>query len=171
MKLSPLLDPMNVEVRLKELGIELPEAPRPAGSYEPWILAGDLLFVSGQFPFEHGQLRFFGQVGADLTEQQGRAAARLSAINVLAQIRAALGGFERLLSLVRVEGHVASVPGWGHAPKVLDGASELFRAVLGERGRHSRTAFSPAVLPLNASVELVVTGWVSPPQRRTRHHS
>lgn len=151
---------MNIEKRLQELGIELPEAPRPAGNYEPWILAGGLLFISGQFPIERGELRFTGRVGAELSEEQGYAAARLAAINVLAQIRAALGGFERLQTLARVEGHVASAPGWNNAPKVLNGASDLFVQALGEKGKHTRTAFTPEHLPWGLSVELVVTAIV-----------
>lgn len=148
---------MNIEARLQELGLQLPAPPKPAGNYQPWRIAGHLLFLSGQFPIENGQLRFIGQVGAELTEADGYDAARLAALNVLAQIQSALGGFDRLETLARVEGHVASAPGWLNAPKVLDGASDLLVAVLGERGHHSRTAFTPARLPLNLAVELVVT--------------
>jgi enamine deaminase RidA (YjgF/YER057c/UK114 family) len=147
----------NIESRLAELGIVLPEPPRPAGNYQPWILHGEFLYLSGQFPIEGGKLRYLGQIGGELSETEGYAAARLSALNVLAQIRAALGDFSRLATLLRVEGHVASAPGWNNAPIVLNGASDLFISVLGERGRHSRTAFTPERLPLNLSVELVVT--------------
>jgi len=151
---------MNIEERLKELGIELPAAPEPAGNYQPWILSEKLLFLSGQFPIENGELRYTGQVGAELTEEQGYAAARLCALNALAQIRAALGGFERLDSLLRLEGHIASAPDWSNAPKVLNGASDIFLSVLGERGRHTRTAFTPQRLPWNLAIELVVTASV-----------
>lgn len=154
---------MNVEARLHELGLRLPAPPQPAGQYQPWSIAGPLLFLSGQFPIEQGQLRYTGQVGADLTEAEGYAAARLAALNVLAQIHSALGGFARLDSLARVEGHVASASGWLNAPRVLDGASDLFLAVLGERGRHTRTAFTPARLPLNLAIELVVTAVLRQP--------
>lgn len=153
---------MNIEQQLKSLGLELPVPPKPAGNYQACVRTGNLLFISGQFPIENGQLRFTGRVGAELTVEQGYAAARLAALNVLAQIRAALGGFDRLETLLRVEGHVASAPGWNNVPKVLDGASDLFAAVLGERGRHTRTAFSPEQLPLNLAVELVVTAAVLP---------
>lgn len=153
---------MNIELRLQELGLTLPSAPKPVGNYSAIVRSGNLLFLSGQFPIENGQLRYTGQVGADLTEVDGYAAARLAALNVLAQIRAALGSFDRLEQLVRVEGHVASASDWNNAPKVLDGASELFVTVLGERGRHTRTAFTPARLPLNLAVELVVTAAVKP---------
>lgn len=148
---------MNVEQRLIDLGLVLPVPPKPAGSYQPWITAGNLLFLSGQFPMENGQLRFVGRVGCELTEPQGYQAARLAALNVLAQIRAALGTFDRLATLARVEGHIASSPEWNNAPRVLDGASDLFLEVLGERGRHTRTAFTPLHLPYNLAIELVVT--------------
>jgi enamine deaminase RidA (YjgF/YER057c/UK114 family) len=148
---------MSIELRLQELGLTLPTPPKPAGNYQPWLVTGNLLFLSGQFPIKDGQLRYTGQVGAELTEADGYAAARLAALNVLAQIHAALGGFDRLKTLLRVEGHAASAPDWNNAPKVLDGASDLFVAVLGERGRHTRAAFTPPRLPLNLAVELVVT--------------
>lgn len=152
---------MNVQQRLAELGLKLPNPPRPAGNYQPWILSGNMLYLSGQLPIQDGQLLFTGRVGAERTEADGCAAARLAGLNVLAQIHAALGGFDRLKTLLRVEGHVASAPGWTNAPKVLDGASDLFAAVLGERGRHTRSAFTPAQLPLNLTVELVVTAAVN----------
>jgi enamine deaminase RidA (YjgF/YER057c/UK114 family) len=147
---------MNVEQRLKELGLTLPTPPKPAGNYQPWIGAGNLLYLSGQFPIENGEFCYVGRVGAELSEADGYAAARLSALNVLAQIQTALRSFDRLEHLVRVEGHIASAPGWNNAPRVLDGASDLFVSVLGERGRHTRTAFTPAQLPLNFAIELVV---------------
>jgi enamine deaminase RidA (YjgF/YER057c/UK114 family) len=153
---------MNIDENLKSLGIQLPSAPRPAGNYQPWVQRGELLYVSGQLPIENGERGFTGRVGAELTEEQGYAAARLAAVNVLAQIRAALGGFERLDTLLRVEGHVASAPGWNNAPKVLDGASDLFVAALGDCGRHTRAAFTPAQLPWDLAVELVVTAAVRP---------
>src|SRR5688572_22678250 len=102
---------MSVEEQLEKMGLVLPPAPQPAGNYQAAIRSGRLLFLSGQFPVENGQLRYTGRVGAELSEADGYAAARLAALNVLAQIRAALGGFEQLDTLLRVEGHVASAPG------------------------------------------------------------
>ena len=153
---------MNVEAKLAELGLKLPPPPKPAGNYSAFVRADSFLFISAQLPIEDGVGRYTGRVGAELTEEQGYAAARLAALNVLAQIKAALGTFDRLRQLVRVEGHVASAPGWNNAPKVLDGASDLFAAVLGERGRHTRSAFTPAHLPLNHSIELVVVAQANP---------
>jgi enamine deaminase RidA (YjgF/YER057c/UK114 family) len=153
---------MNVESNLDQLGLRLPPAPKPAGNYSAFVRAGNLLFLSGQFPIADGVPRYTGRVGAELTEEQGYAAARLAALNVLAQIHAALGNFDQLEQLVRVEGHVASAPGWHNTPKVLDGASDLFTAVLGKRGLHARTAFNPACLPWNLAVELIVIAAVKP---------
>jgi len=147
------MDPL---LNLRELGLTLPAAPRPAGNYAAAVLSGGWLHLSGQFPFLDGRLAYTGRVGAELTEQDGYQAARLAALNVLAQIHAVMGGFDRLERLVRVEGHVAAAPGWFGAPKVLDGASDLLVQVLGPRGGHVRSAFTPASLPLNSAVELVV---------------
>jgi enamine deaminase RidA (YjgF/YER057c/UK114 family) len=152
---------MNVETQLAELGLTLPCPPQPAGNYQPWILSGGLLWISGQFPIQDGRLIYTGRIGAERTEADGSAAARLAALNVLAQIHAALGDFNRLKSLLRVEGHIASAPGWNNAPRVLDGASDLFATVLGQRGRHVRTAFTPSQLPLDLTVELVVLAAVN----------
>jgi enamine deaminase RidA (YjgF/YER057c/UK114 family) len=153
---------MTPEQKLKELGLRLPSPSRPAGNYVAFVETGNLLFISGQFPIENGTPRYTGRVGAELTEEQGYAAARLAGLNVLAQIKTALGGFERLAHLVRVEGHVASAPGWNNQPRVLDGASDLFAAVLGERGRHARTAFAPERLPWDLTIELVVIAAILP---------
>ena len=153
---------LNVESRLADLGLQLPEAPRPVGSYRAAVIANGLLFVSGQLSLVEGGPKFYGRVGAELSEAVGGEAARLAALNVLAQIKAALGSFNRLVSLGRVEGYVSSEPGWTNQPRVLDHASNLFRAVLGDRGIHSRSALAVPQLPLNASVELVVTAHVQP---------
>ena len=148
---------MKPEERLAQLGLKLPAPSRPAGNYVPFIETGNLLFISAQLPIENGVLRYVGRVGAELSEEEGYAAARLAGLNVLSQIQAALGTFERLVQLLRVEGHVASAPQFRNQPKILDGASDLFVAVLGERGRHTRSAFAPERLPLDLAVELVVT--------------
>ena len=150
----------SVESRLAELGLQLPEAPRPVGNYRAAVIANGLLFISGQLPLSNGKLKYRGRVGVELTEAAGGKAAQLAALNVLAQIKAALGGFDRLVSLLRVDGYVSSAPGWMNQPLVLDHASNLFAAVLGERGIHARSAIAAAQLPLNASVELVVTAAV-----------
>jgi enamine deaminase RidA (YjgF/YER057c/UK114 family) len=152
----------SVENRLAALGLQLPDAPRPVGNYRAAVISNGLLFISGQLPLSGGEHKYRGRIGVELTEAAGGEAAQLAALNVLAQIHEALGGFNRLVSLVRVEGFVSSAPDWTNQPRVLDHASNLFTAVLGERGIHARSAIAVSQLPLNASVELVVTAAVAP---------
>lgn len=142
--------------RLAARGLVLPTPPKPLGRYTAVSQAGDLLFVSGQLPLTGGKIVWQGQVGRDLSLEEGRRAAELAALNVLAQIHAHLGGFERLDHIVRLEGNVASAEGWFLQPAVIDGASELFADVLGEKAGHARTISSPSQLPANAAVTLVV---------------
>ncbi len=146
--------------RLAESGCTLPAPARPRGHYEATRCVDSWLFVSGQFPMRDGIAIHAGRVGGELTIDEGRAAARQAALNVLAQIRAALGSFDHLEGLARIEGHVAAAPGFTDAPAVLDGASELFAAALGDRGRHARTAFIHPALPLGMTIELVATAKV-----------
>jgi enamine deaminase RidA (YjgF/YER057c/UK114 family) len=153
---------MSVEAKLKELGLELPSAPQPLGSYKAVSEAGNLLFISGQVPLADGKLLWTGRVGDKLTVDEGKQAARQTALNVLAQIKRHLGGFERLHHIVRVEGHVSCVDGFYDQPAVLDAASELFVNVLGEKAGHARSAYSHAQLPANATVILVVIAEILP---------
>jgi enamine deaminase RidA (YjgF/YER057c/UK114 family) len=143
--------------RLREHGLELPEPSPPGGAYEPFRLHAGVGYLAAQLPSRAGRYVFLGRVGAELTPEQGREAAQLAALSALARIRQALGGFERLVGLLRVDGWVASVDGFVHQPKVLDGASELFLLALGNRGKHARTAFAPTRLPFDNSIELAVT--------------
>jgi enamine deaminase RidA (YjgF/YER057c/UK114 family) len=135
--------------RLAELGLELPALRPRAGLYEGWVLAGDLLFLSGQ-----GADGWVGRLGADLALDQGRLAARACALNLLAQTRDALGSLERVAQVVKVTGFVACVPGFADVPAVVDGASALLRDLFGDRGRHARTAVGVAALPLGFAVEV-----------------
>ena len=147
---------MSVQQRLAALGLALPQPPQPLGSYTAVSQAGDLLFISGQLPLQDGKVLWKGQVGKDLTIDEGKRAAELAALNVLAQIDAHLGGFERLDHIVRVDGHIASAPGWFAQPAVLDGASDLFSDVLGDKAGHARAISAHFQQPANASVILVV---------------
>jgi enamine deaminase RidA (YjgF/YER057c/UK114 family) len=149
-----------IDRRLGELGIALPDAPQPLGAYRAAVQAGALVFLSGQLPLRDGVVRYKGRVGAELTLEEGRAAAELTALNTLAQLRRFLGGFERLRQIVRLEGYVASAPDFFQQPKVLDAASELLRRVLGDRAGHVRSAFAVSHLPAEAAIELVVTAEV-----------
>lgn len=145
------------ERRLAELGLRLP-APRPkAGLYEGWVRSGDLLFLAGQ-----GADGWTGRLGLELTVEQGRAAARDCALNLLAQTRAALGALEQVVRVVKVTGFVACVPGFGAVPAVVDGASALLLELFGDRGRHARTAVGVAALPLGFAVEVEMVAQVRP---------
>ncbi len=148
----------TINARLTQLGISLPAPPAPVGAYRRIVVRNGIGFISGQFPLVDGKLVYAGCVGAELTEDEGRLAARIAAVNVLAQIHSHLGGFEGFAGLLRIEGYVASAAGNFSQPEVLDGASDLLVAVLGpELGAHARTAFSVTQLPLGAPVELAVS--------------
>lgn len=131
--------------------------PKPLGSYAAVVLRGETGFVSGQFPILQGRLMWTGCLGLELNEDQGRQAARLAAGNVLGQIRQALPERWDRISLARLDGYIASTPGYPRLPAVLDAASEFFLEVLQERGRHARVLVPVAHLPGNATVELAVT--------------
>lgn len=145
---------MRAEERLRELGIELPEPPEPVAAYIPWVVAGSLVFVSGQIPSRGGGLPRTGHVGAELTIEEGAEEARFCALNVLAQLRAAAGTLDGIGRIVRLGVFVASAPGFTHQPAVANGASELMREVFGEPGKHARTAVGVSDLPLGAPVEV-----------------
>ena len=145
----------SIAERLQELGIELPTPAAPAGSYEPVRRSGNLLVVSGQLPMEGGSVRYRGKLGADVSLEDGQAAARLCAVNILAQARAACeGDLERLAACLRLGGFVACTPEFTDQPKVINGASDFMVAVLGEAGRHARAAVGVPSLPLDAAVEV-----------------
>ena len=137
------------ERRLAELGLELPALRPRAGLYEGWVLAGDLLFLSGQ-----GADGWTGRLGLDLTVEQGQAAARACALNLLAQTRDALGSLDQVARVVKVTGFVACVPGFGAVPAVVDGASALLVEVFADRGGHARSAVGVTALPLGFAVEV-----------------
>ncbi len=145
---------MSVNERLVELGIELPELPKPIGAYVLSVQTGNLLYTSGIGPQEHGQFPYQGKVGAELTIEEGRAAARLCMLNLLSLIREAVGDLDRVSRVVKLLGFVASAPGFGDQPLVMNGASELLLQVLGESGRHARSAIGVNELPRNIPVEI-----------------
>lgn len=145
----------DIEKRLSELGITLPPPGAPAGNYVPFVVAGDLAFMAGQVAREAGKMKYTGKVGRDLSIEDGHAAARLCAVNLLAQLKAACGGdLDRVERCVRLGGFVNSPPDFFDHPKVINGASDLIVAVLGERGQHARTAVGVAGLPLDSAVEV-----------------
>lgn len=145
---------MSYEARLKDLGIELPAAPKPVATYIPAVQVGELLFLSGVLPFRAGQLVLMGKLGRDLSVEQGAEAARVAVLNALAIVRNELGTLDRVKRVVRMVGHVASAEGFVQHPMVINGASDLLVQIFGESGRHARVALGAAELPLNAPIEL-----------------
>lgn len=141
------------EARLEELGLTLPEPPAAAAAYQPWRAAGQLVFTAGQLPVVDGRLPTTGKVGGDVTLATAERLARQAAVNVLAQGRAAAGELERV-RVVKLTVFVASTPDFTDQHLVANGASELLAAVLGEDGRHARSAVGVPVLPLDSPVEV-----------------
>ena len=139
--------------RLSELGIELPALPAAAGSYLPWTRTGNLVFTAGQLPFVDGQLPATGKVGGTVDLADAHRYARQCALNVLAAVKDA-GGIDNVVRIVKVVGFVASAPGFNGQPGVVNGASDLFAEVLGEAGRHARSAVGVSELPLDSPVEV-----------------
>ena len=142
------------ETKLKELGITLPDAPAPAANYVPFVQVGDIVYVSGQISADAtGFIK--GKLGDDMTTEEGAAAARACAINLLAQVKAACGGdLDRLVRVVKLTGFVNSTADYTDQPKVVNGASDLLAEALGDAGKHSRSAVSAVSLPLGVAVEI-----------------
>lgn len=144
----------NFESRLADLGVTLPEAPAPAANYVPYVISGDLVFVSGQVSMADGAF-LAGKLGADMATEAGADAARSCAIGLLAQVKAACGGdLDRLVRVVKLTGFVNSTADFGDQPKVINGASDFLVEALGDAGRHSRSAVSAASLPFGVAVEI-----------------
>lgn len=144
----------TIEKRLEELGVVLPAAPAAAANYVPAVVSGSMLYVSGQLPIGPEGLTAKGMLGADVSVEDAREAAKLCAINVLAQAKAALGSLDRIARIVKLTGFVASAPGFLDQPKVVNGASDFLVEALGDKGRHARSAIGVAGLPLGAAVEI-----------------
>lgn len=144
----------DAERRLADLGLRLPEAPQPVANYVPHIVSGDQLFISGQIAKDHTGRVLTGLLGADVSLEDSRTAARFAALSLLAQAKAALGSLDRVAQVLRVTGFVASAPGFYEQPAVINGASDLLVAALGDVGRHTRSAVGVANLPLNTCVEI-----------------
>ena len=144
----------EIKARLKALDLALPEAKAAIGSYAPFLHLDRLLFISGQLPMRDGKLAFAGRLGADTDLAVGQAAARLCAINILSQAKAALRDLDRIVQLVRLNGFVNATPDFTDHPKVMNGASDFLVEVLGNKGRHTRIAVGCASLPLGAAVEV-----------------
>jgi enamine deaminase RidA (YjgF/YER057c/UK114 family) len=144
-----------IDARLAELKIVLPNASAPAANYVPVVVSGNLAFVSGQVPIQQGEIKHKGRVGVDLSLEQGQEAARLCGLNIIAQMKTALGGdLDRVKRCVKLGGFVNCEAGYPDQPKVVNGASDLMVAVFGDAGRHARFAVGTNALPFNCAVEV-----------------
>lgn len=147
--------PHQIDARLAELGIELPQANPPVANYVPYVTTGNLVFVSGQIPQWNGERPYLGQVGVDVSIEDGIKAAHLCGLNLLAWIRVAAGGdLDRVARVIKVGGFVNSAAGFADQPRVVNGCSDLFVTVFGDSGRHARSAVGVSSLPLNVAVEI-----------------
>ncbi len=145
----------TIEKRLAELGIALPSPRSPIANYVPFVLSGKLLTVSGQICFgADGKMVAAGQLGAGVSVEDGQKAARACAINLLAQVKAALGDLDKVARVVRLGGFINSAPGFADGPKVMNGASDLMVEVFGDKGRHARTTVGVSALPADAAIEV-----------------
>lgn len=145
---------MEIEKRIRSLGLELPDVPKPVASYVPAVRSGNYIFTSGQIPFVKGELKYKGKVGRDLTLEEGYECAKVTVLNCLAAIKSVIDDLDQIKQVVRVTGFINSAPGFQDQPKVLNGASDLLVEIFGERGKHSRLALGTSELPLGAAIEI-----------------
>jgi enamine deaminase RidA (YjgF/YER057c/UK114 family) len=145
----------NIEQRLTELGITLPAPPAPVASYVPFTITGNLVVISGQIPIEGGKPQFIGKLGADISLEDGKAAARLCVLNLVAQVKAACGGnLDRVTRCLRLGVFVNATPDFTQHPEVANGASDFLVQVFGDIGRHARAAVGAGSLPRGVAVEV-----------------
>jgi len=145
----------KIDSRLKDLGIQLPTPPAPVASYVPFVVSGKLVFTSGQVTVAPDGLKYVGVLGKDLSLEDGKAAARLCAINIIAQLKSACGGdLDRVKRVVKLTVFVNAVPGFAQQPEVANGASDLLVEVFGEAGKHARSAVGAGSLPRNVATEV-----------------
>ncbi|MDX9872584.1 MAG: RidA family protein [Clostridia bacterium] len=149
---------MKVEEKIKAMGLELPDVPKPLAAYVPGVKADNVIYTSGQIPLVKGELKYKGKVGKDLTEQEGYEAAKVCVLNCLSIIKDLTGDLDKVEQVIKVNGFVASAPDFNMQPKVINGASELLKEVFGDKGIHARAAVGVNELPINAAceVELIV---------------
>jgi enamine deaminase RidA (YjgF/YER057c/UK114 family) len=145
---------MQIEKRLEQLGIELPAATAPAANYVNAVLTGNLLFLAGKGPYRPDGTLHTGTVGQDVTVEEAYDHARLTGLHLIATIKAELGDLDRVVRIVKVLGMVNAAPGFTQQPEVINGCSDLFVEVFGERGRHARSAVGMGSLPRNITVEI-----------------
>ncbi len=145
----------TIDARMSKLGITLPEAAAPVANYVGYVKTGNLVFVSGQITLKDGKPMYLGKVGAEISLEDGQNAAKLCAVNIVAQLKAACDGdLDRVRRIVKLGGFVNSTPEFTDQPKVINGASDLMVAVFGDKGKHARAAVSAGSLPLGVAVEI-----------------
>lgn len=147
----------NIENKIKELGLQLPEPPKPLAAYIPAKQVGNLVFTAGQLPMVNGEIILKGLLGQDVEIDPAYNAAKICTLNALSAIKGVIGDLDEIKQVVRVVGYVASVPTFIQQPAVVNGASELLLEIFGENGKHARSAVGMAALPLNAAVEIELT--------------
>lgn len=145
---------MSPEEKLKELGLELPEVPKPLGSYVPFVRTGNLVFLSGMLPLRGGKLTRQGRVGEKVSINEALEDAQTAAINALAVLKSNIGSLNKVRRCIKITGYVASAPDFTEQPKVLNAASDLMVEIFGEAGKHARAAVGVNILPLNSPLEI-----------------
>jgi len=146
-----------IEEKVKQMGITIPEAAKPLAAYIPALQIGSLVMTSGQVPIAEGKIKFSGKIGKDLSEEQGREAAKLCAINCLSAIKSIIGNLDRIKRVVKLTVFVNSADGFTAQPKIANGASEFIVEIFGDTGKHVRSAVGISELPLNSAVEVEMT--------------
>jgi len=142
------------EEKIKELGITIPEPVKPLAAYIPAMQVGNLVMTSGQVPISAGVVKYQGKVGKDLSEEEGKAAAKLCAINCLSAVKSVIGNLDKIKRILKLTVFIASAEGFTAQPKVANGASEFIGEIFGEAGKHVRSAVGVSELPLNSAVEI-----------------
>ncbi|MBV6420282.1 MAG: hypothetical protein DAHOPDDO_01523 [Ignavibacteriaceae bacterium] len=142
------------EEKIKQLGITIPDPVKPLAAYIPAMQVGNLVMTSGQVPIANGAVKFHGKVGRDLTEDEGRDAAKLCAINCLSAVKSVIGNLDKIKRVLKLTVFIASAEGFTAQPKVANGASEFIGEIFGEAGKHVRSAVGVSELPLNSAVEI-----------------
>ena len=144
----------KIDAHLADIGITLPTATAPVANYVPYVISGNLVHISGQITMENGELKFVGKLGADYDVETGQKAARLCALNLVAQLKAAIGDLDKVSRVVKLNAFVNSAPDFTDQPKVVNGASDTMVEIFGDAGKHARSAVGVAALPLGVAVEI-----------------
>lgn len=146
----------SIEQKVKEMGLNIPEAPKPVAAYIPGVKAGEFIYTSGQIPLVNGELKYKGKVGAEVSEADAYEAAKICALNCLGVVKSLIGDLDKVERIVKVVGFVNSADGFNMQPKVINGASELLGKIFGEKGAHARSAVGVNELPLDATCEVEI---------------